>query len=368
MEHQEITLENDKTLIEKVLDDRDMRYIVLFMYIVRNDLLKDFIDQDLLDAYEKVLILDDIYKSNVTSFWDDNLIEVAIDLGLFKNIRTMREFEAQEDDFIIKMGEETVTIEDNTMLIPDDVLFLMIRKKFKFLTRRNFNSALTRLKGVRCEIANLIHPFIFEIGENDYTIADDLYYVLEQFGNIYQAIKIEITIEGFHSRFKEIDEKIKKYIQIYDSLLNTKPVMKKINHAIKENMDILTYLREEKVELPEKFTSDTIKKDDPVYIQWNSTLLTLLNCRFTLNDVEQKILEIKDMYSGKKKKLSYLDFIEKVSFNEDGILDSIQQTLLELRQTLVRINKDTSEITEKKLKLLNLDLERMILLEGEDEE
>ena len=126
MEHDKLSLEQDKNLIVKTLDDIDMRYIILFMYICRNDLLKDFSNQELIESYERVLILDDIYKSNITDFWNESLIDVSIDLGLFKNIRSKREFDQKDDDFIVKMGEETITIENNTMLIPDDLLFLMI--------------------------------------------------------------------------------------------------------------------------------------------------------------------------------------------------------------------------------------------------
>ena len=160
MEHERLDLNYDKALINKILDNVDNRYIILFSYIIRNDLLQDLNDKNLIESYEKVLVLDDIYKENITMFWSDEFIEVAIDLGLFKNIRTIKEFENKELDFIIKLGEETVTIENNVILVPDDTLFLIITKKFKFLTRRNFNTALTRLKSVLCETTNIIHPFI----------------------------------------------------------------------------------------------------------------------------------------------------------------------------------------------------------------
>ena len=137
MEHRELSLEYDKNLIEKILDDLDMRYIILFLYIIRNDLFKDLTNQNLIDSYERVLILDEIYKSNVTKFWNEEFTEIAIDLGLFKNIRSLREFNQKDDDFILKLGEETITIEKNSISVPDDTLFLILNKKFKTLTRRN---------------------------------------------------------------------------------------------------------------------------------------------------------------------------------------------------------------------------------------
>ena len=58
MEHTSLSIEYDKNLIEKVLDDIDMRYIVLFLYIIRNDLFHDLSDSKLIESYEKILILD----------------------------------------------------------------------------------------------------------------------------------------------------------------------------------------------------------------------------------------------------------------------------------------------------------------------
>lgn len=366
MEHKNLTLEHDKNLIDKILDDIDMRYIILFLYIIRNDLFKDLSDENLIEAYNRVITLDEIFKNNVVKFWDKEFIDIYIDLGLIKNIRSLREFEQKEDDFILKIGEETITIEQNTLCIPDDTLFLMINKKFKNITRRNFNSALTRLKSVRCERSNTIHSLILEIGEHDYTLPDDFYYILDQFGNIYQTIKIEVTIEGFYQRFKEIKEKVIDFIKIFDPILNTKVVIKKISKAIDENKEIFQYLKDEKVELPNKFNFDKFDLKDNIFKKWNSKLIFLLSLRKNLDQIENKLINLKNFYSGKEKKLLYLEFIEKISFNEDGIIDNIQNTLIELRKELININEKISELTEKDIKLLNLDYERFILLSSED--
>jgi hypothetical protein len=366
MEHRNLTMEYDKNLIEKILDDIDMRYVILFLYIIRNDLFKNLSDRTLIESYEKVLILDEIYKSNIINFWDEEFIEIYIDLGLIKNIRSLREFEQKDDDFIIKLGEETLTLEKDTISIPDDTLYLILNKKFKFLTRRNFNSALTRLKGIRCEKSNVIHSLIIGIGEHDYTLSDDIYYILDQFGNIYQAIKIELTIEGFFQRFKETQENINGFIKIFDPALNTKPIMKKINKAIEESKEIIQFLKDDKVELSGKFEFDKVDKDNNIYKQWNSQLLSLLKWRYQLEKIESKLINLKKNYSGKEKKSSYLEFIEKVSFNEGGIVNDIQNSLITLRKELVKINEQISKLTNKELKLLNLDYERLILMSSED--
>lgn len=366
MEHKTLTMEHDAKLIDTIMDDVDMRYIILFLYVIRNDLLKDLTDSNLIEAYNRILLIDEIYKSNIVKFWEEEFIEIYIDLGLIKNIRSMREFNQKEDDFIIKIGEETITIEHDTISVPDDTLFLIINKKFKNLARRNFNLALTRLKGVRCEKSNIVHSLIYEIGEHDYKLANDLYYILDQFGNIYQAIKIEITIEGFYQRLKEIEEKINEFIKIFDPILNTKPALKKINQAIEEDKEIINYLKDENVELSDKFNFDKINKQEAIYNDWISKLNFLLKTRYQLVEIEKNILELKKYYSGKDKKFKYLEFIEKVTYNEEDILDNIQKSLVDLRKEVMSINDKISELNKKDLKLLNLDFERFIITNSED--
>ncbi len=366
MEHRKLTLVDDRNLIDKILDDIDMRYIILFLYIIRNDLFKDLSHRSLIESYERILILDEIYKNNIVNFWDEEFTDIYIDLGLMKNIRSLKEFKQKDGDFIIKIGEETITIENNVISVPDDTLFLIINKKFKSLSRRNFNLALTKLKGVRCEKSNTLHSLIFEIGEHDYTLSDDLYYILDQYGNIYQAIKIEITIEGFYQRFKEIQEKIAEFIKIFEPILNTTPVIKKIKNAIEENKEITQYLKDEKVELSDKFNFDKINRDNDIFKRWNSQLSSLLIIRNQLEGIDNKVNELKKNYSGKDKKFSYLDFIEKISFNEDKIVDNIQNSLIDLRKELIIINDHINKLTQKELKLLNLDYERLIIMNGDN--
>ena len=366
MEHKSLSIEEDENLLIRILDNVDMRYIILYMYIIRNDLLKDLTNSQLVKSYERVLILDDIFKNNVIEFWDEEFIDIIIDLGIFKNIRSIGEFNKLEGDFILKLGEETITIENNTISIPDDVLFLIIKKKFKFLTRRNFNLALTRLKSVSCEKSNIIHSFIYEIGDHDYTLSNDLYYILDQFGNIYQAIKIEITIEGFYHRFEESLEKVNKFIEIYDPILNSKLGIKKIDEALEQEKEVISFLIDSKIQLSDKFNLDNIEKSNETYKKWYEELTILLSSRYELNKIQDKLNELRSFYSGKKKKYNYLKFIEKISFNEEGIVNTIQDTLIKLRKEIVEISNQISDFTKKKLKLLNLDYER-IIIESKDE-
>ena len=95
-------------------------------------------------------------------------------------------------------------------------------------------------------------------------------------------------------------------------------------------------------------------------------LMALLNTRFRMERLNEKILETKKYYSGKDKTFNYLEFIEKVSFNEDNIVNNIQNVLLKLREDLIEINKELEVLTEKELKLLNLDYERYLITRSDD--
>jgi hypothetical protein len=360
-QHNSLSLEYDRNLIIKTLEDINKRYIILFLYIIRNDLFRDLKDTNLIEYYNKVLALDEIYKGNIIGFWEDEFINIAIDLGLFKNIRSRREFEQIDQDSIIKLGDTTITIEEDTISIPSDTLYLMITKKFDFLSKRNFNLALTQLKSVRCEYNGMIHPFIYKIGENDYTLSDDLYYILDQFGNIYQAIKIEHTIEGFYERLNEISENLIDYINLFDPVLNNKKATQKANQAIEENQDIIAYLKGEDISLSDKFEYEKLDKNEPIFQKWQTKLNQLLRFRYKIKNIEEEIETLRNYYSGAHKEFDYLEFIEKVSFNEDNIVNNIRKDLLECRDKLVEINNKVEEMSKKQIKLLNLDYERYLI-------
>ena len=366
MEHNNLSLNEDEDLINKILEDTDMRYIILFLYIIRNDLFEDLSNPDLIESYERILILDDIYKDNIVKFWDKEFTNIAIDLGLFKNIRSLREFEQKEGDFLLKLGEETITIENNVASVPDDTLYLFITRKFKSIARRDFNLALTKLKGVSCQKSNVIHPFLYEIGEHDYTISDDLYYILDQFGNIFQAIKIEHTVEGFLGRYSEIEDKLNQFIEIFDPSLNSKPTVKKVQIAIEQEKEIISYLKDEKIKLSEKFDYEKVDKNQDLFKKWYSTLNLLLNERVNLKFIRKKLDDLKSYYTGKNKKNTYLSFIEKVSFNEDDIVKNIQDELINLRKEVIGINEKISGFNKKELRLLNLDFERLLITSSEE--
>ena len=51
------------------LNNKNTKYTILYLYIIRKDLFNN-LDEYLIHQYEKVLILDDIYKNDVELLWD----------------------------------------------------------------------------------------------------------------------------------------------------------------------------------------------------------------------------------------------------------------------------------------------------------
>ncbi|MCK4287311.1 MAG: hypothetical protein KAX18_13965 [Candidatus Lokiarchaeota archaeon] len=82
--------------------------------------------------------------------------------------------------------------------------------------------------------------------------------------------------------------------------------------------------------------------------------------------IETKLLELKRNYSGKDRKFKYLEFVERVTYNEESLLDNIQKSLVQYRKDLVKINEQLSKLTKKETKLLNLDYERLLITSDDD--
>jgi ABC-type phosphate transport system auxiliary subunit len=55
-----------------------------------------------------------------------------------------------------------------------------------------------------------------------------------------------------------------------------------------------------------------------------------------------------------------------VSFNEDNIVNNIQNELIDLREDVIEINEQISKFNKKDLRLLNLDFERLLITSSEE--
>ena len=333
MEHNKLSLEYDRSLINSILNNKNTKYTILYLYIIRKDLFNN-LDGYLINQYEKAIILDNIYKNDVELLWDQEFIEKVIDFGLFKNIRSYREYDQKEGNFILKMGEYTITTEKNTILTPKETLFHMITKRFKSLYRRDFELGLTKLKEVRCEVSGIVHRFIYEIGDDDYVLSDDFYDILDQFGNIYQAIKIEPTSDGLLEICKEIKKKIYNIVMIFDPILNNKSVIKKLNKALEINK------KEEELEITEiAIKLKMLEKDITLSIS-NIDFQILHNYQDEMERINKQLIEIKSNYTGNQ---DYLKFLENVPLE----IKEIQETLIKIRDNAIGAKRAVSELENR---------------------
>ena len=363
MEHNKLSLEYDRNLINTFLNNKKTKYIILYLYIIRKELFNN-LDHNLINSYEKILILDDIYKNNVELLWDPKFIDMVIDLGLFKNVRSRLEYDQKDGDFILRMGENTVTIEKNTILTPLNTLFNMILKRFKSLSQREFELGITQLKEVRCESTGIIHHFIYEVGENDYILSDDLYNILDQYGNIYQAIKIEPTADGLLLICKEILEKIANILNIFDPILNNENIFKILVKVLEIN-------KEEKLEINELVLKVNFSGEDIIIAISNSDFLILSNYKDEMGVINKQIFDIKSNYTSNQ---NYLEFLERLPSDINGIRKSLielrdnvigaKNAVLDLESRLLKQNEENLNLSKKDNKfqenITELDLNSLI--------
>ncbi len=364
MEHNQLSLEYDRNLINSLLNDINCKYLIFFLYIIRKDLFKDS-DPELMSKYERVIILDEIFKNNVETFWDQDFIDIIIDLGLFKNIRNRSDYNRKEGDFILRMGDRTITVEKDTILTPIDTLSRMINRRFKSSKFNDVSSCITKLKEIRCELTSTTHRLIYEIGEEDLVLSDDLYELLDEIGNIYQAIKIEFTIEEFYRKFKENQEKLMSYTAIFDPLLDK---MVDIKQTIKKDgskEEIIEFklggLKKIKRSLEDTVEIEKDQKLEFIGVNFNFKLSekivninlsalnyqTLKKLQINMENLNKELKEIKSYYSGKNRKYNYLEFLEKIP----ELKDEIQKLLLTTKSNIEYIIEMMSSIESQLIKI-----------------
>jgi len=355
LEHKQLSLEVDKNLINKILDDINSRYLILFLYIIRNDLFKNLTDQRIIDVYNLIMSREEVDKGAILSFWSGDFIKTAIDLGLFRNIRSMREFDQKKKDFIVKFGEEIITISKDTILTPAEVLFRLISKKFKTLTKRDFNLALIQLKGLKCESTSVVHPFIYEIPNKYYILSEDLYEILKEYKNIYLAIKAEYTIEAFYEGFKETQDKVLDLMNIFENIIKRKQIIKKINTIFKgDNFELLyqkdenSKNKEEKLKFSEVSITFKIPHGKIKLKLSDSNYQKLINYRLDMEGINERIMKIRKNYSTIKKKYNYLEFINNITKNEK----EIQESLIDIRKEIVYV-KSMLDMIKNEIKIFH---------------
>lgn len=365
-DHTKLDLDVDRILLQQVFDDPDKRHVILLLYELRSELFQDLKNPARLNAYVKIMELETIYVSSFKTFADDEaLVDIFFELGLIKNLRSRREFDRKDDDFIVKVVEG-IRIDEDVIIVPVDALLAILRKNFSGWTKAQLNKTLKELQGIMCQTYPVIHPFVVAADE-DYYMPDDLYYLLDLYANPYQCLRVEITIEGVHDRIRDHLDQLQKQVKVFDPLLTkarTKKVLAQgLNQAEEPPEDLVEYLVEELPKVSKKFHPDSELEK---FEEWKQSLNALLHGIHETEDLLAKVEQIKAIYAGKTRDMTYFEFIRKVSFNEEDLLTRIEDDLVACRRQMIAIRKKLKPLTPKKTKLLNLDYERELLIE-EDE-
>ncbi|MHA1733335.1 MAG: hypothetical protein ACTSU5_15420 [Promethearchaeota archaeon] len=366
--HEKLDLETDFTLLSQVFDDPDKRYVILFLYELRSELLQDFANEKRLKGFEKIMSLqeeDEVYISSFKTFADDydSMVDLFFELGLIKNVKNRRDWDKKGDDFVVKLVEG-IHLDDGVVLCSVDALLHILRRNMGGWTKAKLNKVLKELRGIMCQAYPIIHPFI-KIADEDYYIPNDLYYLLQNYANPYQVLRVDLTIVGVRERLTEWLENVESLIILFDPLLKKAAVKREVRKAIQDGVrDLVDYAADNISKLSKKFNPD---HESELFEKWKVILNELLHAEFLGEELLEKVDGIRGLFTGKKRTMSYFEFMKKASFNEDDLLTNIRNDLLTCRKELIKLKKKLKHHTKKSIKLLNLDYEREILLE-EDED
>jgi hypothetical protein len=141
------------------------------------------------------------------------------------------------------------------------------------------------------------------------------------------------------------------------------------NAKEKLKTDYVSFIIEKSRKLPAKFKPN-FPKDKPIpdiYKKWKETLNALIKIKLDFDAIDEKLDTLRAYYSGKKQVMSYLKFIEKATYDEDELSEKIKAMMLSARNALKGVSEEIEKYSKKDLKLLNLDLERLIVDLPEEE-
>lgn len=378
-DHTSLDMEFDRPLLEDVLDSPDLRYVALYMYIIRKDLFQDLLDDDLMDAYDMLLTLEEPTVGDLKRICTMDFIKALIGFHLITNVKSVPAFSVKPDHHKIriapglKLAHESLTDleEEVHIFMTEAVLERIIVPIIPELTFSRIQAALKRLRAMMCPRTSVIHPLVHKYGDF-WVLDDDFFYIIEELGNPYQALRIELMIRQMAEKYKEIQDQINSYLEIFGKDLSKAKMMKKFSDANKKKKtDYLAYLVEKsrKKSLDPKFRLQFAENETPaLYQEWKQTLNKLIDLRIKFDSIDQDMENMQRYYSGKDQIMSYMAFIQKTTFDEDDISTKIRNLLVDARNKLKFIKEELENYEEKTLKILNLDIERMIIDEGLDED
>jgi len=363
-EHTELDIEIDRKLLNQVFETPIRRHILMYLFLIRKEYLKNMEDPRREDFFIKFSNLEAPSVGFIRSYKDEQLIDVCLELGIFTNIKDRRDFDRKDDDFELK-SLKGIRVDEDTILVDPDALFRILKKTGKSYNKALVNKTLKELTGIICQNTPQIHSFVKQADE-EYYLANDIYQILESYCNPYQALRIELTIEGFGERVEDWDKKLKKFIRNMDPILLKADFQKLVNKAAEEQQDsdIIQYILDKDKELPKKF-----KPEDPpeLFPKWKDLVNLLLRSNIQVEIISKKSEELIALYSGKNQKHPYFEFMKLVAFNEDGIVDAIQEQLISARKDLLEIQQQFGKYTDHLVKLVNLDYERALLIQEMEE-
>ena len=378
-EHTTLDLEYDRMLLEDVFDSPNLRYVSLYMYIIRKDLFQDLLDDDVIEQFETITSLDEPTVGDLVRICTRDFIRALFQYKFITNIRSYKMFQSKGNDVKIRFAkglnlthdeisesEEEVHIFFNEVYL-ERVLALIIPE----MTQTRILESLERLRAMMCPKSSMIHELVHKYGDY-YVIDDDFYYIIEEFGNPYQALRIELMIRAMSKKYKEIERNINEVLNQFESSIVKAPIMKKLKQAKEKGKeDYVKYLVEKsrKKTLPVKFRVEFPENEIPDnYLEWKNSLNNLIKFKLNFNDIDIKMDELRGFYSGKNQKMTYINFIQKSTYDEDNISEKIKNLLIDARNSLKEVSEKLEKYPKKDMKLLNLEIERMIIEKGLDEE
>ncbi|MHA1560947.1 MAG: hypothetical protein ACTSPA_02370, partial [Promethearchaeota archaeon] len=104
-EHTTLDLEYDRMLLEDVFDSPNLRYVSLYMYIIRKDLFQDLLDDDIIEQFETITSLDEPTVENLIRICTGDFIKALFQYKLITNIRSYEMFQSKGNDVKIRFAK-----------------------------------------------------------------------------------------------------------------------------------------------------------------------------------------------------------------------------------------------------------------------
>ncbi|MHA1511670.1 MAG: hypothetical protein ACTSRX_08120, partial [Promethearchaeota archaeon] len=349
-EHTTLDLEYDRMLLEDVFDSPNLRYVSLYMYIIRKDLFQDLLDDDIIEQFETITSLDEPTVENLIRICTGDFIKALFQYKLITNIRSYEMFQSKGNDVKIRFAkglklthDEISESEEEVHIFFNEVyLERVLAPIIPEMTQTRILESLERLRAMMCPKSSMIHELVHKYGDY-YVIDDDFFYIIEEFGNPYQALRIEIMIRAMSNKYKEIESNINGVLKQFESSIVKAPIMKKLKQAKEKGKeDYVKYLVEKsrKKTLPHKFWVEFPENEIPDnYLKWKNSLNELFKLKLIFIDIDLKMDELRAHYSGKNQKMTYLKFIQKSTYDEDNISEKIKNLLIDARNSLKEVSE-----------------------------